>query len=108
MQKTMKLTSPLAPLKRHLDSHPRIPKRRVKLNDQTEPPESEHNANAALPVHFRLRTPLFGVITSVRTRIVSPVDVSIIIMHPLANPASNRVLSSLNAKLDTDPWDKCS
>lgn len=103
-----KHTSPRAPLNRHFESHPRLPSRRVKLSDHTEPPVSEHRASVGFPVHFKLRTPLFGVMASERTRIESPDDVSIITMYPRAKPANKRVLSSLNARLVTAPCCKCS
>lgn len=102
------LTSPRAPLNKHFESQPRLPNRRVKLNDHTEPPVSEQRASVGFPVHFKFNTPLFGVMASARTRNESPVDVSIITIYPLAKPANNRVLSSLNARLETAPCCKYS
>lgn len=102
------LTSPLEPLNKHFESQPRLPSRRVKLNDHTDPPESEHKASACRPVHFTFNTPLFGVIASGSTRIVSPDAVSIITICPRAKPANSRVFSSLNARLETAPCCKCS
>lgn len=86
---SMAHTSPFAPENKHFETHPRFPNFRVKFKDQTEPPESEHRANAGLSVHFKLRTPEFGVTQSKRLRRAVPDFVSNITMSPLANPANS-------------------
>uniref|UniRef100_A0A1A9VKV3 Uncharacterized protein n=1 Tax=Glossina austeni TaxID=7395 RepID=A0A1A9VKV3_GLOAU len=58
-------TSPRAPLNKQRVEQPRTPSLRVKLNDQTEPPESAAKAIADLEVHFICNTPVLGTVQAV-------------------------------------------